>query len=125
MSTDCRIFVGLTMELERDIRSFQKVHEFEDKYPELDIYNHRRDEREGKLLLISDGMSGDFVRLIKVDKIIEGGTLGDSQEFYELAAPDQVFDPDLIAKMKALYEEYTGKPATLKDFKYALWSQWT
>ena len=124
MSVDCRILVGLTIELERDIKDFKKLHDFEEKYPELDEYNYGRGARDGKLLLIYDGMNGDFARLIKVDKIIDEGSLGDTNEFFELAAPPTCFDPALISQMSALYEEYTGKPATLSDFKYALWSQW-
>ena len=124
MSVDCRILVGLTIELEGEINDFGKLHDFEEKYPELDEYNYGRGERKGKLLLIYDGMNGSFARLIKVDKIIEEGSLGDANEFFELAAPDSCFVPDTINKMKELYEEYTGKPANYADFKYAMWSQW-
>jgi hypothetical protein len=125
MSVDCRVFVGLTIELERNIDDFEKVHDFEDKYPELDFYNHHNDELEGKLLLIADGMDGDFARLIKVDKFIDGGYLGDANEFFELTAANSCFDAELIEKMSKLYEEYTGKAPTLSDFKYAIWSQWS
>jgi hypothetical protein len=124
MSVECRVLIGLTLELENPVKDFKKCHAFEEKYPELDEYNYHRWEREGKLLLIYDGMCGEFVRLIKVDKYKDGTDIGDSNEFIELAAPDHVFDPELIEKMSKLYEEYTGKPVTLADFKYAMWSQW-
>lgn len=126
MSVECRVLVGLTLEFKRDLNGedFRKYHDFIDKHPELDEYEYHYEDREGKLLLIEDGMSGDFVRLIKVDKYIDGGSLGDSNEFFELAAPVTSFDPELVTQMSALYEEYTGKPAALSDFKYALWSQW-
>ena len=124
MSVDCRVFVGLTIEFERDIDDFEKVHDFEDKYPELDFYNYGAGAREGKLLLISNGMNGDFVRLIKVDKIIYDANLGEANEFFELPVTNSCFEPELIEKMSKLYEEYTGKPATFGDFKYAIWSQW-
>ena len=126
MSVESRVLVGLTLEFKRDLEGedFRKYHDFIDKHPELDEYEYNYEDREGKLLLIEDGMSGDFVRLIKVDKYIDGGCLGDANEFFELAAPITSFDSELVAQMSALYEEYTGKPATLSDFKYALWSQW-
>ncbi len=124
MSVECRILTGLTIELERDLNGFEKLHALEEKYPELDEYNYHREDREGKLLLVYDGMCGEFARLIKVDKYLDGANLGDSNEFVELPAPNSVFDPALIEKMSKLYEEYTGKPATLADFKYAMWSQW-
>lgn len=123
MSVECRVLVGLTLELERDIQSFKKLHEFEEKYPELDEYTYHREDREGKLLLIYDGMSSDFARLIKVDKYIDGGSLGDSNEFFELQMKAD-YDPEVVKKMFDIYEEYTGKRPNAEDFKYAMWSQW-
>ena len=123
MSVECRVLVGLTLELERDIQSFKKLHELEDKYPELDEYIYHRDDREGKLLLIYDGMCSEFARLIMVDKYIEEGSLGDSNEFFELKAKAD-YDTEVVKKMFAIYEEYTGKRPNAEDFKYAIWSQW-
>ena len=124
MSVDCRIFVGLTLELERDIDDFRKLHAFEEKYPELDMYNYGGGQREGKLLLIYDGMNGEFTRLIKVDKIIDDSSLGDANEFVELNMPEGVLNQELISKMSELYKEYTGEYPKNTDFKYAMWSQW-
>lgn len=123
MSVECRVLLGLTLELERDIQSFEKLHELEDKYPELDEYTYHREDREGKLLLIYDGMCSEFARLIMVDKYIDGGSLGDSNEFFELQTKTD-YDPEVVKKMFAIYEEYTGKRPNAEDFKYALWSQW-
>lgn len=124
MSVECRVLIGLTLELERDIQSFKKLHELEEKYPELDEYTYHTDAREGKLLLIYDGMSSEFARLIKVDKYIDGGSLGDSNEFFELNMPSGVLNQELISKMSEIYKEYTGEYPKNTDFKYALWSQW-
>jgi hypothetical protein len=126
MSVECRILVGLTLEFARDLNheDFRKAGVFTEKYPELDEYNYGGGDREGKLLLVGDGMNGDFLRLIKVDKLIDEGSLGDANEFMELAVPNSAFNPELIEKMSTLYEEYTGKPPALADFKYAMWSQW-
>lgn len=124
MSVECRVLTGLTLELERDIQSFKKLHELEEKYPELDEYAYHSDDREGKLLLIYDGMCSEFARLIMVDKYIEGGSLGDSNEFFELNMPSGVLSQELISKMSEIYKEYTGEYPKNSDFKYALWSQW-
>jgi len=124
MSVECRVLTGLTLELERDIQSFKKLHELEEKYPELDEYAYHRDDREGKLLLIYDGMSSEFARLIMVDKYIDGGSLGDGNEFFELNMPSGVLSQELITKMSEIYKEYTGEYPKNTDFKYALWSQW-
>jgi hypothetical protein len=126
MSTRSRLFIGLTIELGTDLSpaDFKKLHAIEEKYPELDEYNHEPKDREGKLLLIYDGMSSKFARLIFVDKYIEGGNIGYSTEMFELASPKNMFNPEIISKMSDVYEEYTGHESTLAEFKYALWSQW-
>ena len=125
MSVESRVLVGLTIEFAKDLdhEDFKKAEAFTEKYPELDEYRYSSWDREGKLLLVGDGMNGSFLRLIKVDKYIDDAHLGESNEFFELAAPPTAFDPDLLVKMTTLYEEYTGKPATLSDIKYAMWSQ--
>ena len=127
MSVDCRIVVGLTLEFARNLthEDFRKCWEFTDKYPELDEYNYHYDEREGKLLLIGDGMSGDFLRLVQADRIIEDGSLGDANEFFELNMPADYLNQPLITKMSELYKEYTGEYPKNTDFKYAMWSQWS
>ncbi len=126
MSTRSRLFIGLTIELGTGLShaDFKKLHAIEEKYPELDEYNHEPKDREGRLLLIYDGMSSKFARLIFVDKYIEGGNIGYSNEMFELASPKNMFNPEIITKMSDVYEEYTGHEPTLAEFKYALWSQW-
>lgn len=110
---DCRIFIGLTVELARDLKSddFRKIDDFMSKYPELDEYVGDP-KLEGRILLISDGMNGDFARLIWVDKFRDDASLGSSNEFMELAAPNYCFNNEVVQKMFDLYEEYTGKSAT-------------
>jgi hypothetical protein len=124
MSVECKVLVGLTLELESPLKSFAKCHDLERKYPELDECNYLIKDREGKLLLIYDGMCGEFARLIKVDKYIDGGNLGDANEFLELNMPAGVLSQELISKMSEIYKEYTGEYPKNSDFKYAMWSQW-
>ena len=129
MSCSCRILTGLTLEIQRDLKAadFAKWHEFEEQRPELNEYNYDNlgyNNLEGKLLLIGDGMNGDFLRLIMVDKLKEDATLGPTNEFYELNMPEGVLSQELISKMSEIYKEYTGKHPKNSDFKYAMWSQW-
>ena len=126
MSVDSRIIVGLTLELDTALtaNNFKKLHELEDKYPEIDEFNYDRKDREGKLLLIYDGMNSQFARLVLVDKYIDGGNLGNRNGFYELAAPRDMFNPEVVSKMFDLYEEYHDHRPAATDFKYAMWSQW-
>lgn len=120
MSVDCRIVVGLTLDIPGEI-DFEKVGEFTNKYPELDEYEYRSDEREGKLLLIGDGMNGDFLRLVKVDKIVD-----ELEDFDFVGLPmNNIPNPDLVSKMSALYEEYTGTKPNPTEFRYAMWTQWS
>lgn len=125
MSVECRVIIGHTVEITRDLshEDFDKYHAFTDKHPELDECTYHQDDLEGKLLLMADGMSGDFLRFVIVDKHIDGGCLGDSNEFFELAKP-ALPSREITEKLAALYEEYTGKPLTESDIKYAIWSQW-
>lgn len=125
MSVDSRIYVGLTLELGTKLNhnDFTRLHALEDKYPEIEEYRYHTEDREGKLLLVYDGMCGDFARLIFVDKFIEGGSLGDTNEFMELPVPGK-FNPELIEKMSDIYEEYTDTRPATTDFRYAMWSQW-
>jgi hypothetical protein len=126
MSVSCRIITGLTIELGRDLTSadFKKLHKLEEKYPELDEYNYNSKDREGKLLLIYDGMSSDFARLVMVDKLVDGGNLGDDNEFIELPMTGIPINMEVVNKMTAFYEEYTGNKLNPDDLKYAMWSQW-
>jgi hypothetical protein len=110
MSTSSRVITGLTLEIETNLGSteFKKWHAFEDKHPELDEYNYDHRDREGRLLLIGDGMSGDFLRLVKIDKLREGASLGDEHVFLHLNMPEGVLSQDLVSQMSEIYKEYTG-----------------
>ena len=125
MSVECRVFTGLTLEFAKDLdhAAFKKYHEFIEKYPELDEYTYDRADREGKLLLIADGMNGEFIRLVQAD-LIHNGSTGEANVFRELVAPDSCFNRELFDKMSNIYKEYIGEPPALSDFKYAMWSQW-
>ena len=124
MGVECRILTGLTLELEKPLKGFEKCHALEEKYPELDEYNYHRWDREGKLLLIYDGMCGEFARLIKIDKYQDGANLGDANEFIQLNMPEGALSQELITQMSEIYKEYTGEYPKNTDFKYAMWSQW-
>lgn len=124
MSVECRVLTGLTLELENPIKDFKKLHALEDKHPEIEEDRYHREDREGKLLLVYDGMCGEFARLIKVDKYRDGANLGDCNEFIPLNMPAEVLSQELISQMSELYKEYTGEYPKNSDFKYAMWSQW-
>lgn len=125
MSVSSRVLTGLTLQFKGKLScaDWRKIHAMEEKYPELDEYRYLIKDRAGKLLLISDGMNGEFCRLIKVDKYVDGKSLGEANEFVELNMPEGVLNQELISKMSELYKEFTGEYPKNTDFKYAMWSQ--
>ena len=129
MSVSCEVYVGYTIEIETNLShaDFKKIHEFEDRYPEVDKYNHHCNDYEGRVLLIADGMCSEFARLIYVDKYIDGGSLGDSNEYFELKEPDSLVNVGKINDLVNYYLAYTGKTDAeyeLGTVKYAMWSLW-
>ena len=125
MSVSSRVVVGLTLQFKGKLSTadWRKIHAMEEKYPELDEYSYNYKDRAGKLLLISDGMNGEFCRLIKVDKYVDGKSLREANEFVELNMPEGVLNQELISRMSELYKEFTGEYPKNTDFKYAMWSQ--
>lgn len=128
MSTYSRVFVGLTIDLHPNVtllhKDFKKLHELDAKYPEIAEESYDSNDLEGKLLLIYDGMSGKFARLILVEKVIRGASfMPGNDEIVELAAKSN-YSPEVINKMSNIYEEYTGNKPKAAEFKYAMWSQW-
>lgn len=126
MSVSCEMYTGLTIEVFTDLTSvdWEVIHAFEDKYPKLDKYNHQYPNYEGKLLLISDGMNGDFCRLCWVDKYKDDISFGSGNNIVELPMPG---GPDYATKkvlMKEYYEELTGEPFPANKLKYAMWTMW-
>jgi hypothetical protein len=124
MSVESRIIVGHTINITYDLRQddFRKCDAFISKYPELDEYNYRWNEKEKKVLMIADGMNGDYLRLVHVDKIIDGGNTGD-EDWVDLPKP-ALPSREVAEKLAALYKEYTGRELTEKDIHYAMWTQW-
>lgn len=124
MSVESRIIIGHTINITYDLRQddFRKCDAFVSKYPELDEYNYRWDEKEKKVLMIADGMNGSYLRLVHVDKIIDGGNTGD-EDWVDLPKP-ALPSREVAEKLAARYKEYTGRELTEKDIHYAMWTQW-
>jgi hypothetical protein len=124
MSVESRIIVGHTINITYDLTQddFEKSDAFISKYPELDEYNYRWNEKEKKVLMIADGMNGSYLRLVHVDKIIDGGNTGD-EDWVDLPKP-ALPSREVAEKLAAMYKEYTGLELTEKDIHYVMWTQW-
>ena len=124
MSTESRIIVGHTINIAYDLEyeDFRKVDSFISKHPELDESNYPYYSKEKKVLMIADGMNGSYLRLVHVDKIIDGGNTGD-EDWVDLPKP-ALPSREVAEQMAAVYKEYTGRELTEKDIVYAMWTQW-
>ena len=124
MSVESRIIVGHTINIAYDLEyeDFRKVDSFISKHPELDEDRYRYDDKEKRVLMIADGMSGSYLRLVHVDKIIRDGNTGD-EDWVDLPKP-ALPSREVAEQMAAVYKEYTGKDLTEKDIAYAMWTQW-
>ena len=124
MSVDSRIIVGHTINLAYDLghEDFRKCDAFISKHPELDEDRYRYDDKEKRVLMIADGMSGSYLRLVHVDKIIRDGNTGD-EDWVDLPKP-ALPSMEVAEQMATVYKEYTGRELTEKDIVYAMWTQW-
>jgi hypothetical protein len=124
MSVESRIIVGHTINITYDLRQddFRKCDAFISKYPELDEYTYPWSSKEKQILMIADGMNGSYLRLVHVDKIIDGGNTGD-EDWIDLPKP-ALPSREVAERLASLYKEYTGRELTEKDIHYAMWTQW-
>lgn len=124
MSVDSRIIIGHTVNLAYglNVTDFRKVDAFISKHPELDEDHYRYDDREKRVLMIADGMNGDYLRLVHVDRIIDGGNTGD-EDWIDVPKP-ALPSMEVAEQLANAYKEYTGKDLTEKDVHYAMWTQW-
>jgi hypothetical protein len=124
MSVESRIIIGHTINITYDLRQddFRKCDAFISKYPELDEYTYPWTSKEKQILMIADGMNGSYLRLVHVDKIIDGGNTGD-EDWIDLPKP-ALPSREVAERLASLYKEYTGRELTEKDIHYAMWTQW-
>jgi hypothetical protein len=124
MSVDSRIIIGHTINITYGLGcdDFRKVDSFISKHPELDESNYSKFNREKRVLLIADGMNGDYLRLVHVDRILEGGNTGD-EDWIDIPKP-ALPSMEVAEQLAAMYKEYTGRDLTEKDIAYAMWTQW-
>ena len=124
MSTESRIIVGHTINIDYDLdyEDFRKIDSFTSLHPELDESNYPYYGKEKKVLMIADGMNGSYLRLVHVDKIIDGGNTGD-EDWVDLPKP-ALPSREVAEQMAAVYKEYTRRELTEKDIVYAMWTQW-
>ena len=119
MSVDCEAFIGYTVTLKKDLKGedFEFFCSFGDEHPEYNQYDCK-----GKVLLVTDGMCGDYARLIFVDEHIEECWI-EGKDYYPLKSqsiPDDVYD-----ELNKAYKLVYGKDLDKDLVEYALWFQFS
>ena len=117
MSVRSEQYIGYTVNLKTDLKheDFDFFDDFTTKHKEYDYYN---DERKGKVLLIVDGMSATYARLVYIEKCIVD-SWSDEEDYIVLnkaAIPEEVYD-ELNKPYKIMY----GKELDRDSVEYALW----
>ena len=115
MGVSSEQYIGYTVNLKTDLKSedFDFFEDFTTKHPEYDYYKGK-----GKVLLIEDGMSATYARLIFVDKCLQD-SWSDDEDYVVLRrspVPEEVYN-ELNKPYKLMYETDLDKDL----IEYALW----
>ena len=125
MSVDCEAYIGYTVTLKTNLNSadFNFFNDFEDRHAEYSQWSHKHDEdgkynREGKVLLVIDGMSGHYTRLIFVDEYMERCWV-EGKRYFPLKS--QSISDDAYEELNKAYQLMYGKELDKDLIEYALW----
>ena len=115
MSVSCEAYIGYTVTLKRNLtgEDFDFFSEFSETHGEYNQYDCK-----GKVLLVVDGMCGEYARLVFVDEHIEECWI-EGKDYFILrnhAIPANVYE-ELSKAYKFLYGEELDKEL----IEYALW----
>ena len=114
MSTRSNLYVGYTVTLKTDLsgNDFNFFDEFTSKHGEY------TDKGKGCVLLICDGMSGEYARLVFIDAHISDvwSETDDYVVLRDISVPDEVYN-ELNKPYKMMY----GKDLDKNLIQYALW----
>lgn len=115
MSVGSDLYIGYTVTLKTNLKSddFDFFDKFIDKYGKYDQYTG-----EGNVLLILDGMSGIYARLVFVDAHIPDvwSETDDYVILRDLSVPKEVYN-----KLNKPYKIMYGKDLDKNLIQYALW----
>ena len=115
MSVSCEAYVGYTVTLKRNLddEDFDFFNEFVEAHGEYNQYNCK-----DKVLLVVDGMCGEYARLIFVDYKLED-CLFEGKDYFVLRnanIPDKIYN-ELNKAYNALY----NKNLDVEQIEYAMW----
>lgn len=115
MSVRCEQYIGYTITLKTDLKheDFDFFNEFTEEHMEYNQYDCK-----GKVLLVIDGMCGEYARLVFVDNDIKDSWT-DGDEYIVLrnsAVPDDIYN-ELNKAYRLMYDKDLDKDL----IEYALW----
>lgn len=126
MSVECNKIKGFTVELPIKNNSsssdeFDKYYEFLEKNPEYDFNGFK--SKPNKTYLITDGMSGEYVRLVYAEHTGTGYDYNeDEEQYYSLKQkelPEEIYN-----QLNTVYSKLTGEQLLRENIDYALWYYW-
>ena len=119
MSVDCEAYIGYTVTLETNLNSddFEFFWNFLEAHGEYNQYDCK-----GKVLLVTDGMNGEYARLVFVDEHIRECWI-EGKDYFTLQSPpvpDNVYE-ELNKAYRAMYDMDLDRNL----IEYALWFQFS
>lgn len=122
MSVTCEQFIGYTLTLKTKLKheDFEFFHEFISKHPEYDYYN--KGNKEGQIILVVDGMNGEYARLIFVEKHIYNCNYNEDPCYIKYSSERPSLE--IYAALARAYEEMYGTPleeSSTNKIEHALW----
>ena len=117
MSVSCEAYIGYTVNLKRDLHGndFDFFNDFIEEHGEYNLYDCK-----GKVLLVVDGMCGDYARFVFVDEHIKECWI-EGKDYFPLKSPS--VPDDVYAELNKAYKLMYGKELDKAMVEYALWFQ--
>lgn len=118
MSVSCEAYIGYTVTLKENLNSddFDFFNEFIEEHSEYNQYDCK-----GKVLLVTDGMCGEYARLVFVDEHIEECWI-EGKDYFPLKSPSAIPD-NVYEELNKAYKAMHGGELDEGLIEYALWFQ--
>ena len=115
MSTSCRGYIGYTVNLKENLTNsdFDFFEQFLELHGEYNLF-----DCEGKVVLVEDGMCGEYARLIFVDEKIDECWI-EGKDYFLLR--NQTVPNDIYDELNKAYTLMYGKKLDKNIIEYALW----
>lgn len=120
MSTDVTAYIGYTVTLKTDLNAddFDFFEDFLEAHYEYNLFDCK-----GKVLLVVDGMNGEYARFVFVDERIRN-CWAEEKEYYSLRSPSTIPE-DVYRELNKVYETMYGEELDKDLIDYALWFQFS